>query len=392
MKSRFVQQIETSRRKLLETVGPSADITFIRIHGNVGDDLIYAGTRQLLSQLQYREISVRSLDAHAGDTAIVAGSGGWCHAYHSMPGYLEQIEQRFERVIVFPSSFDVSEESVRNALSNTKALIFAREQQSYDQIRDLCNADTAHDCAFFFDYRAYQRRGHGVLNAFREDGEAAPFEIPRDNEDISRTCESLDEWLWKIAHFETVRTDRAHVTIAGALLGKNVRYRTSNYHKVSAIVEFALQDFSVERIPDNGDELPKVAAALRGPCGRIEEDTWEQQVAASVREIAMVVPTGQTFILVDGNRLGVFQLAKRRIIPFLERGGQYWGPPPDDHTAIEELQRLCEAKPAFLIFAWPAFWWLDYYPQLTRYLRSNYVCRMENERIVVFDLFCKQTD
>lgn len=388
MNSLFLQQIETSRRKLLEAVGTSADITFVRIHGNVGDELIYAGTRKLLSSLKYREVSVRNLSAHKGDTAVVAGSGGWCNAYHSMPNYLREIEQRYNRVVLFPSSFDVSVECVEDAFRNTKAAVFARERQSYTQIRDLCPAHIAHDCAFFFDYRAYRRRGHGVLNAFRSDREAVTTQVPSDNDDISRTCESLDEWLWKISRSEIVRTDRAHVMIAAALLGKTVRYRPSNYHKVQAIAEFALQEFPVKRIPDNDDASDTVSVGAvneRGQSGY----GWEELKAETLREIAMVVPAGQTFILVDDNRLGDLPISGRRAIPFLERGGQYWGPPPDDHTAICELERLCEAKPRFMVFAWPAFWWLGYYPQLTRHLRSNHTCRLENERVVIFDLLSR---
>src|SRR5205823_10070645 len=118
-----------------------------------------------------------------------------------------------------------------------KALIFARENESYAQIRNLCRAELAHDAAFFFDYSPYQRRGQGTLNAFRTDPEALPLGLPPDNNDISVTCQTLDEWLWTIARHDTIRTDRTHVTIAAALLGKRVRFRPSNYHKLPAIVE-----------------------------------------------------------------------------------------------------------------------------------------------------------
>jgi hypothetical protein len=38
--------------------------------------------------------------------------------------------------------------------------------------------------------------------------------------------------------------------IAAAMLGKKVWYRSSGYHKVPAIAEYALSDFPVERMPD----------------------------------------------------------------------------------------------------------------------------------------------
>src|SRR5262249_15315546 len=149
--------------------------------------------------------------------------------------------------IVLPSSFDVSVESVREALAKTRALVFARERFSYDQIKGLCMADLAHDCAFFFDYNPYTNKGRGALHAYRTDAEALPGKTPADNNDISLTCETLDEWLWTISRHEVVRTDRAHVMIAAAMMGKKVFYRASSYHKVPAIAEFALQSFPVTR-------------------------------------------------------------------------------------------------------------------------------------------------
>jgi hypothetical protein len=45
-----------------------------------------------------------------------------------------------------------------------------------------------------------------------------------------------------------VKTDRAHVMIAAALLGKVVDYWTSSYHKVPSIADYALKAFPVRRI------------------------------------------------------------------------------------------------------------------------------------------------
>lgn len=208
--------------------------------------MIYAGTRQLLSKISYVEVGGQNLEGASGHTALISGGGAWCQPYHEfMPGLLPLVEERFERVIVLPSSFDVSVGCVREALSGTKALVFARELESYRQIRELCNADVAYDCAFFFDFRPYRRRGNGLLVAYRTDRESALQEMPNDNNDISVTCGSLEEWLWTISRHEAVETDRAHVMIAAALLGKRVEYRASAYHKVPAIAKFSLKGFHV---------------------------------------------------------------------------------------------------------------------------------------------------
>jgi exopolysaccharide biosynthesis predicted pyruvyltransferase EpsI len=166
--------------------------------------------------------------------------------------HLPLIENKFKRVIIMPSSFDVSVPSVRATLAATKALVFARERESFNGICRLCNANIAYDCAFYFDYRPYLRHGEGCLASFRIDKEAVRSVIPEGNNDISRSCSSLDEWLWTIARHAVVKTDRAHVMIAAALLGKVVEYRTSSYHKVPAIADYALKSFPVRRIePEN---------------------------------------------------------------------------------------------------------------------------------------------
>jgi len=278
--------IAESRQKLLREISGAPDVTFIRAGGNIGDHLIHAGTRQLLAGVSYDEIKLRKrrkeevrgsrragrlllgpfykeaksprhreagiggLGGIRGHTALVTGGGAWCRPFHrTWPAVLPLLERRFERVIVLPSSVDVSVEEVREVLSRTKALVFARERESYRQLRELCKTDIAHDCAFFFDFGPFGRRGEGLLTAYRTDAESASGgQVPPGNNDISITCDNLDQWLWTIARYGVVETDRAHVMIAAAMLGKKVKYRPSSYHKVPAIAEYALKGFPIERV------------------------------------------------------------------------------------------------------------------------------------------------
>ena len=46
--------IEASRRLMLDQLGAPPDLTFVRSVGNRGDELIWAGTRQLLAEKNYR--------------------------------------------------------------------------------------------------------------------------------------------------------------------------------------------------------------------------------------------------------------------------------------------------------------------------------------------------
>ncbi len=114
---------------------------------------------------------------------------------------------------------------------------------------------------------------------------------------------------------------------------------------------------------------------------------WWEQLDLSAQELVAVIPAADTFILVDEDQWNFGETVEgRRVLPFLERDGQYWGPPPDDQAAVRELERLRHSGATFMVFAWPAFWWLDHYTGLHRYLRSAFRCVLENDRLVVFDL------
>ncbi len=115
--------------------------------------------------------------------------------------------------------------------------------------------------------------------------------------------------------------------------------------------------------------------------------SWFHRLQSATQDIAALVPPAGTFILVDEDQWGTGEVvAGRRRSPFVERDGQYAGPPPDDASAVRELERLRLRGADFMIFAWPAFWWLEYYTGLHQYLRSQFRCVVENERLVAFDL------
>lgn len=257
--------VDESRARLLEAIGPAPDLTFIRGLGNIGDEFIWAGTRELLSGHVYREIGLDELPLASGELALLTGGGAWSRAYNEyMPEALAIAEQRFERVIILPSSFEIVEDRVREALERSNALVFARELESLHQIDGLCRSALAHDCAFYFDLSAFESAGTGQLNVFREDHESAgPIEESVESEDISATADSLESWLHTIQRYASVHTDRAHVMIAAARLGKQVRYREGNYFKLRAIAESSLSGYDVAPLEESVEVLSAPAPAAK---------------------------------------------------------------------------------------------------------------------------------
>lgn len=122
------------------------------------------------------------------------------------------------------------------------------------------------------------------------------------------------------------------------------------------------------------------------PLATRADPAWHR-VSTAAREIVRIIPAEESFILVDDGILAARALvAPRCVIPFLEKDGCYWGKPPDGATAVRELERLREAGANFIVFARPAFWWLDHYAELNQYLRAGFPCIRQDGELIVFDL------
>ena len=224
-----------------------------------------------------------------------------------MPHVIAVAGLRYERVVVLPSSVDVGEDVVRTALERTEAIVFARELETMRAIESLCDARLGLDTAFFHDYgRFVSYAGSGTLNAFRADAEARGHDAaPPGSEDISVTADSLDEWLHAIASAARVRTDRAHVMIAAAMLGKPVEYAGSSYHKLPAIAEWSLNAFGatpIEPAPPvigAARSLPRRSRSGLGSCAVIVTRDRPERAAGALASV-LADPRAEA-VVVDAN-------------------------------------------------------------------------------------------
>jgi SAM-dependent methyltransferase len=105
----------------------------------------------------------------------------------------------------------------------------------------------------------------------------------------------------------------------------------------------------------------------------------------AIAEADAHVPAGTRVVVVDQNEIGPALLPGREVVPFLERNGIYWGLPADDREALREFKRLRDSGAKFVVVAWPAFWWLEYYKGWARHL-GEYPRVLENERLIIIDI------
>jgi exopolysaccharide biosynthesis predicted pyruvyltransferase EpsI len=244
----LLKGLSQDKETLVSIIGQSTDVHFLKSHGNLGDELIFAGTRQLLSSINipYTETPLSNEELPSGDIALISGGGAWCRTWEDfMTERLPKVKNNFDKVVVLPSSYQISSK-VFDAIQTPGVTFMAREEISYMFIRNFCDSVLSHDHAFHLDYSPYYAEGKETLYSYRKDAERAEqIDLPAHNIDTSILPIPLRVWLLILSSYETVYTDRAHVMIASAMLGKTVHYRASNYHKIPAIVDYSLREFPV---------------------------------------------------------------------------------------------------------------------------------------------------
>jgi glycosyltransferase involved in cell wall biosynthesis len=114
---------------------------------------------------------------------------------------------------------------------------------------------------------------------------------------------------------------------------------------------------------------------------------WDARRAIFLDQLDAAVPKDQPLILIDDGQLGLAgEFHGRRVVPFLERDGQYWGPPDSDAEAIECLERLRLSGARWLAVAWPSLWWLDQYGGFDRHLRTRFRHALVSPHGVLYDM------
>lgn len=110
--------------------------------------------------------------------------------------------------------------------------------------------------------------------------------------------------------------------------------------------------------------------------------SWWLRAGRVARAIEQTVPDGERVALIDQGTLGIDrQLHGRQVLAFPSVDGCFAGAPADDRSALRELDRLTAAGVRHFVLAWPAFWWLEEYPQLATRLRSHAILEQDHDLV-----------
>lgn len=228
----MVQQVTDARlsgTNVPQHAGP--EITFIGGHGNAGDAVITLETLPWIRSLGLEE-----------DTIVFKG-GGLGH-HRNLHELLDGLP-RDRRLVVAPTSLDA--EAADILATFPRAHVFCRGAVSLGlaEARGISCA-LEHDLALRTDCTRWKDvPAEGTLNCFRGDVESATNHRPADNNDISlaaheawtpENCtEAAHDFIRTIAGYRTIRTDRLHVGIISALLGRETHLYVGTDHKIPEV-------------------------------------------------------------------------------------------------------------------------------------------------------------
>jgi exopolysaccharide biosynthesis predicted pyruvyltransferase EpsI len=272
---------------LLKSITGGREIDWILNPGNAGDSLIVAGTVQLFNDHDIPYRCIHDYADYDGANRIVCYSGGGCLVpYYSFAReFLIRHHKRAAHVIVLPHTIDGNEDLLGEFGRNVT--LICREVSSYRHCRAAVKAADVHaadDLAFGLEVRAFLSRlpgplghrdeaieakmraryrdfflsratGRSSLAVWREDIERSERRTQPPQHDIANTfgiesihgpaamLTSAEYFLRTVDQFQEIRTDRLHVAVAGALLGKRVEIYPNGYYKNRAMYDFSLRKF-----------------------------------------------------------------------------------------------------------------------------------------------------
>ena len=281
---------------------PDGRLIYVPNFGNAGDALIASAAWQLFDDLDLHPLCLPISEVCPADRVIFAGGGVLVPQYAAGERMLAEFGRRaMSRLVILPHTIRGYPELLGQL--GPRCTIFCRELISYEEIRATATHCPVHfgpDLALRLDveklrrklssqsfygrladavsplysssarrYRRWRRKlrkvrvdSSGTLRVYRTDSERTEVEpAAGDSWDISNFYgsdyrERLDsdrvsrDLLAVLDTAERVETNRLHVGIGAALLGKEVVLHDNSYGKIRAIYDASLRDWPNVRFAD----------------------------------------------------------------------------------------------------------------------------------------------
>ena len=268
---------------LEETLSEYSDghLLIIEPGGNHGDTMIYEGLEKALNRLGVPHTVMRcrsrpgaayghlQLAYHAFspmspvDAVYIHGGGNFNDMWGVGIHFFKVVTRLFDcPIIVGPQTvhFDETDpEDIFGEIEND-VMFFCREKYSRDVLdpvfksHENLSLGLSPDTALYLDsadFDYWLGGGEYTLLSFRGDKESAGSEVrsqlnidgPVRESDISVEADSLNEFMEAVAKASYVYTDRLHVGIAAAVLGRPVTLYDNSYYKNRGVYEYSLSEY-----------------------------------------------------------------------------------------------------------------------------------------------------
>ncbi|MCB8747175.1 polysaccharide pyruvyl transferase family protein [Rhodoferax sp. U2-2l] len=293
--------MEINLKEFLEQF-KGVNISYVPNPGNGGDALIAAATFQLFDDLglQYNCVN-RNLSSYDGQTLVYGGGGNLGLMKNFSARLLTRVHRGVKRLVILPHTIKEVTPLLADFGSNVD--IICREKISYEYVKNStvsANVYLANDVALSLNVKQLLGTSHNfldkttvgveyffnkvglmkgqapslsaarhlfmaekllenmrktasgnTLNAFRTDSEKTGVLLPEDNIDVSEVL-TLGVETRKLAYlaayyfltflndYSVINTNRLHVCIGGALLGKKINFYPNNYFKCRAVYNYSL--------------------------------------------------------------------------------------------------------------------------------------------------------
>ena len=258
-------------------------IKYVPNQGNAGDSFIALATLQVFDELGLDYEICKPTEVFEDQIILYGGGGSLIRKYNRCRNFLLYNQEKND-IVILPHSFNDIDPLL--AVLSEKVILIARENISYDYIKSKSkhpdNCLLSGDMAFYIkNIDRYKNTSCiGECNAFRFNDELSNsdkhIEVPEDNKDISvdfhrpifmknwhlsgginahftefglgvsakevkkNLSVATDNIFSYLSKFQIVNTNRLHVGIAAALLGKTVNLYRGSYHKIAGIYEFSI--------------------------------------------------------------------------------------------------------------------------------------------------------
>lgn len=285
---------------------PDETFYYLPNNGNAGDSLIAHATYQVFRQcnIKYKLIGVQEkwgkfifLEDLQDKYVIFGGGGNLVNFYNNGANFLRNNYSKMKRLIILPHTINSHHDLLKSFGSNVD--IICREETSYSFVKDVArqaNVFLMNDVAFNLDVnktlddkgnlftssylpkylprlakqsiysmlydlqltwmnlsQRSSKPGLKELNCFRSDVEKSDISVPKANFDITGKFAFYDfseplvhevsyRLLSYLLKFDVINTNRLHVCIAGALLGKKVNFYSNNYYKNISVYNYSIKD------------------------------------------------------------------------------------------------------------------------------------------------------